>query len=449
MANENMDSKLKLQKNIRTRFASLGVQLGAEGIAPKKKQHDFLIENVVNGGFEENQFGSFFYTETKYSVGKEYGNQTLEIISMPESIQRTLTPTQTESNPSDFIFIDTETSGLSGGVGTWAFMVGVVRQLEDEFVAKQFFMRNPSEERAMLYGFEQFIEDAKVIVSFNGKSFDVPMLRTRFQMQRMTSDLFQMAHYDLLHISRRLWRYNLDDRRLGNLEVLKLGVHRSHDDVPGFIIPTLYREYLKSGDARPLKSIFYHNLVDIVSLVTLTKLLNQNFDFAQPLDRPAAEWFGLAKHAEAVEMIPEAIDAYLNALYNGLEPELEKKANYNLASIYKHHKQWEKAIEVWDPMAQAGDIEACVELAKAFEHRNQEFSDFVKNENSLASLEDKKKTVAFALQWTQLAIDYVFESSLMSSFYLSDLNHRKYRIDDKIQRLEEKIEKEKLNETNK
>ena len=73
-----------------------------------------------------------------------------------------------------------------------------------------FFMRSPAEERAMLYGLEQFVGDAKVVVSFNGKSFDIPMLHTRFQMQRMPSALFEMAHYDLLHLSRKLWRYNLE-----------------------------------------------------------------------------------------------------------------------------------------------------------------------------------------------------------------------------------------------
>ena len=443
MAEEIDRSKQELQKSIRNRFASLGVQLGADGIAAQKKTNDFLIEKVVDGDFEENQFGTFFYTETRYSVGKQYGNQLLHVSPMPESILRTMSPAYETHLSQDFIYIDTETSGLSGGVGTWAFMVGVVRQVQDEFIAKQFFMRSPAEERAMLYGLEQFVGDAKVVVSFNGKSFDIPMLRTRFQMQRMPSALFQMAHYDLLHLSRKLWRYNLDDRRLGNLEVQKLGVHRTHQDVPGFIIPSLYRDYLKNGDARPLKSIFYHNLVDIVSLVTLANLLNENFDHQNQIERQAEEWLGIAQHFESVEMSKEAIIAYQTALSEGLSFELACKAQHAIAKIFKKERDWENAMIMWQPLAQAGDLDACVELAKMFEHRGQEMNlelqSFENSEIKKLSLEEKKSFLEKAKHWAEIAIQHADQSRILSQFWMDDLQHRKNRINDKIQRLENKI----------
>ena len=441
MAEEIDRSKQELQKSIRNRFASLGVQFGADGISAQKKKHDFLIEKVVDGHFDENQFGTYFYTETHYPVGKQYGNQPLHVTPMPDAILRTMNPAYEAHANQDFIYIDTETSGLSGGVGTWAFMVGVVRQVEDQFVAKQFFMRSPAEERAMLYGLEQFVGDAKVVVSFNGKSFDIPMLRTRFQMQRMPSALFEMAHYDLLHLSRKLWRYNLDDRRLGNLEVLKLGVHRTHQDVPGFIIPSLYRDYLKNGDARPLKSIFYHNLVDIVSLVTLANVLNENFDPQTEIERQAEEWLGIAQHFESVEMFSEAIEAYQNALAQGLSFELACKAQHAIAKIYKKGRDWENAVALWQPLAQAGDLEACVELAKVYEHRGQEMNSkpaLMQTEEGL-SLEGKRKCLQQAQTWTVLAIQHADQSRILSQFWMEDLQHRKNRINDKIQRLENKI----------
>jgi uncharacterized protein YprB with RNaseH-like and TPR domain len=439
---EDMDhSKQELQKSIRNRFASLGIQFGADGISPHKKQQDFLIEKVVEGDFDENQFGTYFYTETHYPIGKQYGNQLLHVTQMPDAILRMMNPAYEAHADQDFIYIDTETSGLSGGVGTWAFMVGVVRQVEDQFVAKQFFMRSPAEERAMLYGLEQFVGDAKVVVSFNGKSFDIPMLRTRFQMQRMPSALFEMAHYDLLHLSRKLWRYNLDDRRLGNLEVQKLGVHRTHQDVPGFIIPSLYRDYLKNGDARPLKSIFYHNLVDIVSLVTLANVLNENFDSQTDIARQAEEWMGIAQHFESVEMFLEAISAYQKALANGLSFELACKAQHAIAKIYKREREWDNAVELWQPLAQAGDLEACVELAKVYEHRVQEMNNnaALMQAGEGISLEEKKNFLQQAQSWTVLAIQHANQSRILSQFWMDDLQHRKNRINDKIQRLENKI----------
>ena len=105
-------------------------------------------------------------------------------------------------------------------------------------------------------------------------------------------------------------------------------MHRTHQDVPGFIIPSLYRDYLKNGDARPLKSIFYHNLVDIVSLVTLANVLNENFDPQTATERQAEEWLGIAQHFESVEMLSEAIEAYQNALAQGLTFELACKAQH-------------------------------------------------------------------------------------------------------------------------
>lgn len=456
MSKDANQNKQNLQNSIRNRFASLGVQLGAEGISSQKKKNEFLIESVVDGQIEKNQFGTFFSIQTTYPVGTLYGNQTLEINMMPESIYLTLTPASNEYHPSDFIFIDTETSGLSGGVGTWVFMIGVVRQIGDSFIAKQFFMRNPAEERAMLHGFEQFIGDAKVIVSFNGKSFDVPMLRTRYQMQRISADVFDCAHFDLLHLSRRLWRYNLDDRRLGNLEVLKLSIHRTHEDVPGFIIPQLYKDYLISGDARPLKSVFYHNLVDIVSLVSLMKLLNQKFNFTDSTQvHHSTELYALAKHAETINMQTKAINFYKKALEKDLKKELVTQAQHNLARIFKRQKNWQSAMDIWETLSKNGDIKACEELAKAYEHRTQEFNLTITEKPIENNCDDKQRKISnhqnlkyiqSAISWTQKAINLASQSSIESSFWLDELNHRLHRLEEKTNRIQSGIQKEKQNE---
>jgi len=179
---------------------------------------------------------------------------------------------------SDLVFVDAETTGLSAATGTVAFLVGIGFVRGDQFVVQQFFLPDYPDEAAQLEAIADLVSNYKVVCSFNGKSFDLPLLETRYIMQRLSSPFEGMLHIDLLHSSRRFWRHRLPDVTLQTLEKSLLGFYR-HGDTPGYMIPQLYFDFLREGRAEPLYGVFQHNQLDIVSLLFLAvatqRYLNQ------------------------------------------------------------------------------------------------------------------------------------------------------------------------------
>ena len=151
----------------------------------------------------------------------------------------------------------------------------------DTFVVRQFFMRHPGEERAQLHLLEEALAPCTGIVSFNGRGFDLPMLQNRFILARRPFPWIRLPHFDLLPASRRVWRGRLESCRLGSLEEHILGVRRSEEDVPGYLIPDIYRQYYLSGVVTDmLVRVFYHNLIDITSMPLLAARLGQLYQAA-------------------------------------------------------------------------------------------------------------------------------------------------------------------------
>ncbi|HSN75524.1 MAG TPA: ribonuclease H-like domain-containing protein, partial [Anaerolineae bacterium] len=169
-------------------------------------------------------------------------------------------------------FLDTETSGLAGGAGTFAFMVGIGSFQEDGYVVRQVFMRNPAEERALLHVVGSLLAPCRELVTFNGRSFDAPLLNTRYALQRKPSPLADLSHLDLLPAARQRWRLRLSSCALSALEKDILGFRRTEQDVPGWLIPSIYQEYARSqGQPRSevvddMARVFYHNREDIVNM---------------------------------------------------------------------------------------------------------------------------------------------------------------------------------------
>lgn len=167
------------------------------------------------------------------------------------------------------VFLDLETTGLSRGTGTYAFLCGIGVTSEDGFEVSQFFLDGPSSERAWLDAVDGAIPRSATIVTYNGKTFDIPLLLTRHVLARSRPHWEQSPHIDLLHYSRRFYRGRIESCSLGSMEQHVLGVERAGEDVPGYLIPELYRDFLHTRDASPLSGVFYHNEIDIVSLVSL------------------------------------------------------------------------------------------------------------------------------------------------------------------------------------
>lgn len=172
----------------------------------------------------------------------------------------------------DAIFLDIEATGLDHGAGTFAFLVGVGLFEDDALIVHQLFLDDPADERAMLHELIRLLDSRPMLITFNGKSYDLTVLGNRLVLQRLWSaaecDLKLRPHLDLLHLSRSLERTRLENTRLGTLERELLDFHRV-DDVPGHMVPACYHHYLRTGDTSAVQGVLEHNLHDVLSMVTL------------------------------------------------------------------------------------------------------------------------------------------------------------------------------------
>lgn len=266
----------------------------------------------------------------------------------------------------DFVFLDTETTGLAGA-GTLAFMVGAGFFDGNVFITRQYFLRDHGDEPAMLALLDELLAEKAGVVSFNGRSFDLPLLDGRYLMNRMPGRILDLPHLDLLHPARRLWRERLGSCALGSLEQTLLHVRRTQADVPGYAIPGMYHDYLRSGDGRNMARVFYHNEIDLLSMVTLTvrlmRLLHQP-DTAHPVDV-----YSLGKWQAALGMAELSEKQLKLAAQGDLPLELYHKALYELGWLLKRNGRRAEAVPLWQQIAATtfDDVTAHIELAKFYE----------------------------------------------------------------------------------
>jgi uncharacterized protein YprB with RNaseH-like and TPR domain len=223
------------------------------------------------------EFGQAFRLEQAYELDHQHGKTSLdELLNFSPQLAAEVArdPGLESVDLEGLLFLDTETTGLAGGAGTLVFLVGIGAFIQGQFRLRQYFLREPAEEQAMLHALSDDLEAAAGFVTFNGRAFDLPLVEMRYQMGlRRRWALTRSPHLDLLFPSRRLWRNHLPDCTLGTIERQVLGVERGEQDVPGALIPGLYLDYLRSGDASEMNRVLYHNAVDVLSLVGLTARL--------------------------------------------------------------------------------------------------------------------------------------------------------------------------------
>jgi len=274
-----------------------------------------------------------------------------------------------------FIFLDTETSGLSGGTGTFAFMVGLGWWENNSFRLQQFFLREPAEETAMLAALDELITTFTTVVTFNGKSFDIPLLNSRHVLSAFKSPFPDMQHVDLLALSRRIWRNRLPSRALGSLEQDVLAVSRSQEEIPGWMIPEMYFDYLKTGDSKPMAGVFYHNKMDILSLAAL--FLHVSNLLTAPMDWLADEGLDLIAIARLYDQTgrrDQAVKLYEHSLTLGMPRPFFIQTLYRCAELARKDGNFQQAAELWQKAAEYQEIPACIELAKYYEHQTRDYS---------------------------------------------------------------------------
>jgi len=372
-------SELDDLRKLRERY---GLKLGTQGLHPRPAASGPApaqplpprgrIEDWVAGQPIETAFGTCFLAEARYGLAQRHGELPLGALLEHQPIALAPLAGEMPLTAADFrqlAFLDTETTGLAGGTGTYAFLVGLGVFEDGEFVIRQYFMRDIPEEGAMLSLVRQMLEPRTGLITFNGRAFDWPLLETRFAMNRQAAPAVGACHLDLLLPARRLWRLRLQSCALSSLEEHVLGVQRGEDDVPGWAIPGLYRDYLAFGSARPLRKVFYHNAHDILSLATLAAWLCQSL--REPLQalQHAEDLFSLGRQMEAQGNPEMAAQLYERCLRCQAPARVRREAAHRLSHLHRRAGEAEKALALWHSLAERGDLQACLELAKHYEHR--------------------------------------------------------------------------------
>jgi len=265
---------------------------------------------------------------------------------------------------SKLLFLDTETTGLSGGAGTLAFEIGVGYIQGQHMVIRQYVMRDYSEEAAMLHDLANLIGGFDTLVTFNGKTFDIPLLESRMIMQRIRPMLSEMPHFDLLHACRRVYKLRLKRCNLATLEEAVLAQGRK-EDLPGALVPQRYFDYLKTKEFALLEDVLDHNRQDVQSLASLTGHLCSVFRSPQQLAY-AEDIFSVGRTLERGGDVYRARKCYRILGHSSMS----SKAHMHLAASFKREKNWEEAISSWNAMiARAeGGVLPYIEAAKYYEH---------------------------------------------------------------------------------
>jgi len=366
--------------------------------------------------FFENPFAlSTKYGKISLSEGLEINGDILSCLSKDETFE--------SLNLSTALFVDLETTGLSGGAGVIPFLVGLGYYRDDKFWVAQYFLGDLAEEERMIQELDQFFTDMNFqsIVSYNGKGFDIPLLETRFILHRQPFRLGSLPHLDFLFSARSLWSHKHENCQLYHLSRQVVEADRS-EDIPSAEIPWRYFQYLQTGNFDLMESVLYHNQEDILSLLgmviagSLICSEGEKKDIADAMDL-----YGAGKIMEKIGEVEKSVNFYERALGGDLSDEVSLLAKRKVSHYLKKNDKWKDAIAYWNEIASSPGVSSAQlyslrELAMYFEHRKKNYKEA-----------KKQAEEGFVL------------SRRISAYYERDFTHRLERLRRKIKRQKNKI----------
>jgi len=370
--------------NLRRRIAGIDRKYANQPPTPPAPTADLrpvrhFVDEVLSGEEVETELGKHFETERLWERHRRHGSMDISTLQeLPPDLFSAISEGAVAPAPVErWAFLDTETTGLAGGTGTYAFLIGVGRVTAEGFRVRQFFMRDYSEEPSLLMALSRHLEQFQVLVTYNGKSYDQPLLETRYRMARSVPPFSRMEHLDLLFGARRLWKLRFESCRLVDLESQILGVERQ-GDLPGEMIPYVYFEYLRTKEAFRLVPIFHHNAIDILTLACLTGIVPQAFHAPSEVNfGHGAEMVGLARWLRRLERVGEACELMRRAVDRGLEDDLLFRTMWDIAALEKKQGREQGALAMLTELAACRNpfrTAALEELAKYYEHREKNYA---------------------------------------------------------------------------
>ncbi len=363
--------------------------------------------------------GTYLLRTLRFDLEHQQGHETLgAVLNLPAGTTAIAgkDPRLDDFDFRQVVFIDTETSGLAGGAGTIVFLTGVGQFEGDQYVVRQYFARTPAEEPAYLTQLAEHLAQAQGYVSFNGKAFDLPLLSSRFILAGLRPPNLQRPHLDLLHPARRLWRSRLGACNFTHLESEVLGHQRSGEDVPSWLIPSLWFRYAGGeNNVDDMAHVLYHNLEDIVSMAPLAHRVCGTFGGV--LDPHPQELLAIAQTHTNQGRLTEAETTYRRSLAASLPVLQHGEALAGLAAVLKHQDRLDEAAVCWARLAAlelSHQVESHIELAKYHEWQTGDLQT--------------------ALFWTTAALDQALTWSpgYQRTRTLSELRHRQERLQRKV-----------------
>jgi len=346
---------------------------------PSEPMQGDEVARLLGALLQKTHFGEHLAMRNWYSTPEfaEPAGLALDLLTRNKDIALSRQARAALEDPQQWLFLDTETTGLSGGTGTYAFLVGIGWWDGGGLQVEQFFMRDFAEEHSLLCALADRLAERPVLVTFNGKTFDWPLLESRFTMTRRIAVPRLAAHLDLLHPARALWKLRVGSVRLIELEreVLsteRLGWHRA-DDIPSSFIPQFYFDYLRGGSARPLARVVRHNQMDLRGLAALFGKINKMLAEDELGETDGRDLFGLSRFLHRRGDAPRAEKICSKAIEAGLPIEHRHQASRELALMAKRRGDHLLAAEFWRSLLEGSQnaIEACEQLAIHYERRER------------------------------------------------------------------------------
>jgi uncharacterized protein YprB with RNaseH-like and TPR domain len=396
----------------------------SRGFTPALPDGAERLAQLLEAAVSANGFGEHLTVRKWFS--EPIGHEAPEGL-VNASALRLLVPTACDAvaDPCQWLFLDTESTGLMGGTGTYPFLVGIAWWDAGGLQVEQFFMRELSEEHALLVTLAQRMAARPVLVTFNGKSFDWPLLETRYRMTRTIKPSPPRTHLDFLHPARNLWRIRLGSVRLAELEKHVLGWNRGADLISE-MIPQFYFDYLRGGAPEPLVQVFLHNQMDLRGLAGLASRIVAILTEPETHGKTdGIELFGVSRICERRGETARARKHYAQSLAAKLPAETDRAARSSLARLAKRERDFPSACELWESIVGTSreGLEAYEQLAIYYEHQCAE-------PGRAATL------VRTALSELQLVRQHPWLSAALHRHYRARFEHRLKRLE-RLERLQQ------------
>jgi len=361
--------------DLAAQLKSLGLDLGEEKkISPNCDRTD--LTKVLGGEWIETSYGNTLHIKQTFPIQVQamQGDVPLRCTRIDSGIfafyQHDPLLKETKISLNQICFFDTETSSLNLGAGTFIFLCGFCHFEENGCITlDQFFLPHPDEEKAFLSTLQNFLASFSILATYNGKSFDIPLLRSRFIINDIENDSLEKMNLDLLFLVRALWKKQLPSCRLSEVEQSLLHFQRGIEEVPSWFIPILYQDYLREGDAPPLKKVLYHNAQDVLSLVALFNLLQNVFNKnAEFITSSPNDYATIAILYEKVGEHQQA-ERYYQIYFSLTKDRAKPEVMYAYAWHQRRKENWAEAVQYWSLAAEKDHLPSIIELSKYYEHQ--------------------------------------------------------------------------------